>query len=297
MIDSKSSVSGTGNINLQSGNNDITVAVKAENGSVRNYVIHVVRQDNGPTYSDSIGSGVNPGSGGGSGAGPGGGPGSGPGGGSSSPSGNSGNPGGSSGGSNVQILPPDGSGSGGIESGSTTGPMAPGGNLSGFGTSSDSSGLVGPGGSTGTPGVSPGGSGSSGVNPGAAGEWKSGCKCRRDSSTACGIPDIIGRGQYCEVYTSSGGEVAGSVGTGNIVQAYGPDGSPVAKYDVIVKGDNTGDGKVNILDVLKAQRHVLGLENLTGVYEKAADVNGNGKVDIMDILAMQKDILGIQKLN
>ena len=40
-----------------------------------------------------------------------------------------------------------------------------------------------------------------------------------------------------------------------------------------------------------------GLENLTGVYEKAADVNGNGKVDIMDILAMQKDILGIQKLN
>lgn len=100
-----------------------------------------------------------------------------------------------------------------------------------------------------------------------------------------------------KVYTSSGGEVAGSVGTGNIVQAYGPDGSPVAKYDVIVKGDNTGDGKVNILDVLKAQRHVLGLENLTGVYEKAADVNGNGKVDIMDILAMQKDILGIQKLN
>lgn len=54
---------------------------------------------------------------------------------------------------------------------------------------------------------------------------------------------------------------------------------------------------MNILDVLKAQRHVLGLENLTGVYEKAADVNGNGKVDIMDILAMQKDILGIQKLN
>ena len=52
-----------------------------------------------------------------------------------------------------------------------------------------------------------------------------------------------------------------------------------------------------VLDVLKAQRHVLGLENLTGVYEKAADVNGNGKVDIMDILAMQKDILGIQKLN
>ena len=297
VIDSKSSVSGTGNINLQSGNNDITVAVKAENGSVRNYVIHVVRQDNGPTYSDSIGSGVNPGSGGGSGAGPGGGPGSGPGGGSSSPSGNSGNPGGSSGGSNVQILPPDGSGSGGIESGSTTGPMAPGGNLSGFGTSSDSSGLVGPGGSTGTPGVSPGGSGSSGVNPGAAGNGNQVVNAGVTAAQLAASLTSSGAGSIVKVYTSSGGEVAGSVGTGNIVQAYGPDGSPVAKYDVIVKGDNTGDGKVNILDVLKAQRHVLGLENLTGVYEKAADVNGNGKVDIMDILAMQKDILGIQKLN
>lgn len=253
MIDSKSSVSGTGNINLQSGNNDITVAVKAENGSVRNYVIHVVRQDNGPTYSDSIGSGVNPGSGGGSGAGPGGGPGSGPGGGSSSPSGNSGNPGGSSGGSNVQILPPDGSGSGGIESGSTTGPMAPGGNLSGFGTSSDSSGLVGPGGSTGTPGVSPGGSGSSGVNPGAAGNGNQVVNAGVTAAQLAASLTSSGAGSIVKVYTSSGGEVAGSVGTGNIVQAYGPDGSPVAKYDVIVKGDNTGDGKVNILDVLKAR--------------------------------------------
>ena len=77
-----------------------------------------------------------------------------------------------------------------------------------------------------------------------------------------------GAGSIEKVYTSSGGEVAGSVGTGNIVQAYDPDGSPVAKYDVIVKGDNTGDGKVNILDVLKAQRHVLGLENLTEYMKK-----------------------------
>lgn len=175
--------------------------------------------------------------------------------------------------------------------------MAPGGNLSGFGTSSDSSGLVGPGGSTGTPGVSPGGSGSSGVNPGAAGNGNQVVNAGVTAAQLAASLTSSGAGSIVKVYTSSGGEVAGSVGTGNIVQAYGPDGSPVAKYDVIVKGDNTGDGKVNILDVLKAQRHVLGLENLTGVYEKAADVNGNGKVDIMDILAMQKDILGIQKLN
>ncbi len=50
-IDSKASLSGTGSVSLQSGANEIRVLVKAENGSEREYMIHVVRQDNGPTYN------------------------------------------------------------------------------------------------------------------------------------------------------------------------------------------------------------------------------------------------------
>ncbi|MGL5434388.1 MAG: SH3 domain-containing protein [Lachnospiraceae bacterium] len=57
-IDSTASISGTGNIQLQSGNNDITISVTAQNGSVRQYVIHVVKQDNGPTYSGGSGGGT-----------------------------------------------------------------------------------------------------------------------------------------------------------------------------------------------------------------------------------------------
>lgn len=92
VIDSAATVSGPGVVNLQSGNNDVTISVKAGNGSIRNYVIHVVRQANGPTYSQSIG-GVTSG-GGGSVA-----PGSvsGPGGGNSS-----------GGGSQVEIITPPG---------------------------------------------------------------------------------------------------------------------------------------------------------------------------------------------
>lgn len=56
-IDSKASVSGTGNVALQSGINEISVVVRAENGSERKYVIHVVRQNNGPTYNASIAGG------------------------------------------------------------------------------------------------------------------------------------------------------------------------------------------------------------------------------------------------
>lgn len=55
-IDSAASIGGVGTVNLQSGNNDVIVSVRAGNGAIRNYVIHVVRQSNGPTYSQSAGS-------------------------------------------------------------------------------------------------------------------------------------------------------------------------------------------------------------------------------------------------
>ena len=46
-IDSKATIAGTGTVDLQSGVNEITVTVKAANGNLRNYVLHVVRQSGG----------------------------------------------------------------------------------------------------------------------------------------------------------------------------------------------------------------------------------------------------------
>ena len=63
--DSTATITGTGNIQLQSGNTDITIEVKAQNGSVRQYVIHIVRQIN----STSQGSGTSTGPGSSSGPG------------------------------------------------------------------------------------------------------------------------------------------------------------------------------------------------------------------------------------
>ncbi|MEI3167018.1 MAG: cadherin-like beta sandwich domain-containing protein [Lachnospiraceae bacterium] len=56
-IDSKASVRGNGNVSLSSGINDISVVVRAENGTERTYTIHVVRQAGGPTYNGGISSG------------------------------------------------------------------------------------------------------------------------------------------------------------------------------------------------------------------------------------------------
>lgn len=54
-IDSSATVRGTGNVQLQSGNNDISIVVRAGNGTERTYTIHVVRQSNGPTYNAGAG--------------------------------------------------------------------------------------------------------------------------------------------------------------------------------------------------------------------------------------------------
>lgn len=54
-LNSEARISGTGTVPLQSGNNDITVTVQAGNGTQRQYVIHVVRQSNGPTFNSGIG--------------------------------------------------------------------------------------------------------------------------------------------------------------------------------------------------------------------------------------------------
>ena len=63
--DSNARVDGAGNVSLQNGGNDISIAVTAQNGSVRTYTIHVVKQDGGPTQ----GSGGSPVYGGGSSSG------------------------------------------------------------------------------------------------------------------------------------------------------------------------------------------------------------------------------------
>lgn len=61
-IDSKATVSGIGIIDLQSGNNTVSVQVQAENGQIRTYKLNVVRQSGAPSVNVS-GSSTNSGTG------------------------------------------------------------------------------------------------------------------------------------------------------------------------------------------------------------------------------------------
>lgn len=56
------------------------------------------------------------------------------------------------------------------------------------------------------------------------------------------------------------------------------------------KGDVNGDGKISVLDIVKIQRVIVGLD----ATNTACDVNGDGKVSVLDIVRLQRHIVGIE---
>ncbi len=68
--------------------------------------------------------------------------------------------------------------------------------------------------------------------------------------------------------------------------------SDTKTYKLVVLGDTNGDAKIDILDLLKVQKNILGSSKLTDEYLRAANVNSDEKVDILDLLKVQKNILG-----
>lgn len=84
------------------------------------------------------------------------------------------------------------------------------------------------------------------------------------------------------------------IGTGNKIQVK-EDGKILKEYQIIVYGDVNGDGKINSVDLLVLQRHILEIEILDDIYQKSAKIRKNGnKPSSVDLLLIQRHILGLQ---
>lgn len=84
------------------------------------------------------------------------------------------------------------------------------------------------------------------------------------------------------------------VGTGSKILVK-EDGKVLRKYQIIVYGDANGDGKINSVDLLVIQRHILEIEPLEEIFRKASNINKNGKKPTsIDLLLIQRHILDFQ---
>lgn len=87
-----------------------------------------------------------------------------------------------------------------------------------------------------------------------------------------------------------GNSASGNIGTGDTLVI--SNGSTTKSYKVVIYGDNNGDGKTSVVDLLRVQKDILGSSNLSTYDRKASDTNRDGKVDVVDLLRVQKQILG-----
>lgn len=64
-------------------------------------------------------------------------------------------------------------------------------------------------------------------------------------------------------------------------------------YEISVKGDISGDGVMDVIDLAKLKKALLGILNtesksLEGSYKISADINDDGQIDIVDLARMKK---------
>ena len=92
-------------------------------------------------------------------------------------------------------------------------------------------------------------------------------------------------------------EVAGKtesdiVGTGDVITVNRLDGTVFKSYTVLIRGDVSGDGKIQINDIIKIRNHLLNSSVLSGVQALSADVSGDGEIQINDIIKIRNHLLG-----
>ena len=103
-------------------------------------------------------------------------------------------------------------------------------------------------------------------------------------------------GGTAKLVGANGKQNQGLAATGNKVEVY-VDNKKKTSYEVVIYGDVNGDGEINVLDMIKVNRHILGLDKLSGVYLVAADANRKGDgLNVLDMIYINRHALGLSTI-
>ena len=119
------------------------------------------------------------------------------------------------------------------------------------------------------------------------------------NNTAESLVNKIKSNYNVKIYDKNDNELTGAelIGTGCSIKIMDNE-NLIIEYNVLMYGDVNGDGKINSIDLLVLQRHILEIESLNDIYIKAGNVRKNGKnPSSVDCLLIQRHILGIQQIS
>lgn len=115
-----------------------------------------------------------------------------------------------------------------------------------------------------------------------------GVKYIRDFENGAELSDVFSAfgGRKITVRNAKGNEkTTGMIGTGDIIT----DGE--SEYVAVVRGDLSGDGKINTGDYVALRRAILNQVKLSKAQEFAGDIDKNGKLQAKDYIVLRKFLL------
>ena len=110
------------------------------------------------------------------------------------------------------------------------------------------------------------------------------------------IKNVTVKNGSCTVTDSKGNAKSSALVTGDKLCIFDSEGDLAYSLDIVIYGDVSGDGLIDIIDLLYVQKHILNLNVQSGVRLAASDVNRDSTVDIVDLLMIQKHILALRPI-
>ena len=108
------------------------------------------------------------------------------------------------------------------------------------------------------------------------------------------LKNLTATGATIKLLGTDGKDKTGAVATGDTVVLYDGSNKEVSSYTIVIYGDVNGDGEINVLDMIKVNRHVLGLTKLSGAYLEAGDANRAGDgANVLDMIYINRHSLGL----
>lgn len=118
-----------------------------------------------------------------------------------------------------------------------------------------------------------------------------------DTTASAFLKKLSASGSTLKLVTAAGKTNTGKVATGNVLEVYDGNNKKISSYTLVVYGDTNGDGSIDVLDMIKTNRHILGLEKMTGCYLEAGDANRqNDGVNVLDLIYINRHALGISTI-